>query len=65
MAYPIMEGKKGKALSEFASPLNIEADKGDSLVPPNDMAGVAPGLQKGGVPDPMGFLTPIEKGGKK
>lgn len=66
MAYPNTQGKKGKGLPDFASPLNINADTGDKLVPENDMAGVAPSMNQGkGLADPMGFLTPIEKGGKK
>jgi hypothetical protein len=61
MAYPDEYGKKTKALPEIMGPLNIDQE-GDSLVPANDMAEVAPGWVTGKESrDPLGAIV---KGGK-
>lgn len=60
--YPQEYGPKNKSLPEFASPLNIDAGKGDTGVPQNDMYNVAgPKIGNGGeFPDPLGFLKGID-----
>lgn len=66
MAYPREQGKPMTGtLPDWAGPLNVNADKGDANVPQNAMNEVAPGLNKGNSPpDPSGFLTGIDRGGK-
>lgn len=64
MAYPDLSGRKmPSVLPNLDSPLNIDAPRGDSGVPPNDM-GDLPWASGAAPKDPMGFVTPIE-GGKK
>ena len=59
--YPDTYGKPTKALPDINGPLNINQE-GDSLVPDNDMAGVAPGWVMGKESkDPLGVVI---KGGK-
>jgi len=59
--YPDEYGKPTKALPDILGPLNID-QQGDKLVPPNDMAEVAPGWVTGKESrDPLGVVI---KGGK-
>lgn len=61
MSYPDQYGKTTKALPDICGPLNVDQE-GDSLVPPNDMAEVAPGWVTGKESrDPLGVVI---KGGK-
>lgn len=63
--YPTEHGKrKGGVLSEFMTPLNIEAEKGDKYVPANDMGGVSRLASGGMVPDPLDYISVIEKSKK-
>jgi hypothetical protein len=60
--YPNEQGKQGRGLPDLKTPLTINADKGDVLVPENDMANVAGKFGSGGEPvDPMGFLKEWKK----
>jgi len=59
--YPQEYGKETSALPDIMGPLNID-EEGDSLVPGNDMAAVAPGWVTGKESkDPLGVVI---KGGK-
>jgi hypothetical protein len=61
MAYPDTYGKETKALPDILGPLNID-QQGDKLVPPNDMAEIAPSWNMGRESrDPLGVMI---KGGK-
>jgi hypothetical protein len=63
--YPDTYGRPTKALPDILGPLNIDAE-GDELVPPNDMAGVAPGMCLGGkLADPLDIVYCIETDGTK
>lgn len=66
MSYPREQGRASKsALPDWAGPLNVDADKGDSNVPQNDMGGVAGSMVRGtSVPDPNSYISPIEKAKK-
>lgn len=64
MAYPREYGPKGRALPDMATPLQIDHGKPDE-VPDNDQAAVAGTIgESGRFPDPMGFVSAIEKKGK-
>ena len=55
--YPSEYGKETAALPDIMGPLNIDQE-GDSLVPPNDMAEVAPGWSTGkSSKDPFGVVV--------
>ena len=59
MSYPEIYGTKVKGyMSEIDGPLTIQAEKGDSCVPDNDMAQIP----DNGFPDPLGVVI---KDGKK
>lgn len=61
--YPSTYGKPMKGvLSEFLTPLSIECE-GDNLVPENDMGEIALAGRES-VPDPLSYVSVIEKGGK-
>lgn len=55
--------KGTKGIPDIMGPLNVPAQPGDSLVPQNDMGGVAPEFSKGtSAPDPLGVM--IKSGNK-
>lgn len=55
----------GNVLPDLLTPIKIDAE-GDKLVPPNDMADVAPELSAGGqLKDPLGLVYSISKDGRK
>lgn len=54
--YPQTYGVETRALPDIKGPLNIDRD-GDPGVPANDMAEIP----SGNCPDPMGYLSVIEK----
>jgi hypothetical protein len=63
--YPDTYGYPTKALPDIMGPLNIQ-EEGDILVPPNDMAEVAPELCMGGrLRDPLDLVYCIETDGTK
>jgi len=56
-SYPQTYGKETSALPDIMGPLNID-QQGDSLVPPNDMAGTADGWATGkSSKDPLGVVV--------
>jgi hypothetical protein len=63
--YPDTYGKPTSALPDVLGPLNVD-NEGDELVPPNDMAEVAPDFCHGHPsPDPLSLISVIQgKGGK-
>lgn len=62
MSYPETYGKQTKAIPDIKGPLNID-QQGDSLVPSNDMSGVAGKFGSGGsAPDPLGVINNLGKG---
>ncbi len=62
MAYPEKYGNRMKGvLPDFETPLAVNAEKGDSGVPQNDM-GAIPWSGGQGAPDPLGVVI---KDGKK
>lgn len=60
--YPELAGKPMKGvLPDMASPLSIDAEKGDRCVPANDMGDVASSITRGkGFPDPLNLVDVIE-----
>ena len=59
--YPEEYGKETSALPDIKGPLNID-QQGDTLVPPNDMAGTGAGWATGkSSKDPLGVVI---SGGK-
>ena len=61
--YPNEYGKTKKGvLPDILGPLNVDAEKGDRLVPQNDMGEVGGSMCKGTkVPDPNDFLAGTDK----